>query len=735
MGEASNPGPKLLIQTANVTSLLPHLPYIASLSGDVVALQEVRLTVDSQKVATEELKVRGWSVVWGKPQPIRPGTVKSVMDAKQGGVGVAFRSCHAAVPSPRSSVGDALYETGRWQSISVKVHKSSEIVHVVSAYGFPRANEGGEVMLENENFIEQVFLEAESLGSGSVIICGDFNVKVENSHMLASAIASGVWTDAAEMVARATDTQAQPTYFTPQGICSRIDMCFLNQGATRMLTNCEVLAVPTEGIKRHKPVQIELDFGLKKEFALKVGKIRGLPKVQSTMSQEELDDLAQTKVEAREEDFYIAVAKRDIDAVWALWCSIAEDYLVERAAVEACEPKVIGDKRYYGRGFASATQKVRIGRVTDKDLNMVPDEDRRVLHKLLNLLRELPTSPRKDLLWNKIRRVGTNVLTTRNFSKMWELPSPPAGELIVKLTEDVALVLKKVVWGDRERLLQNWKKRKVEKGTDSFGDVARHFRDPDQTPLTILKTPTGRITGRVDEMDQILRDNWLPIFAKHSDPVKCPPPSVDWFMTRYAEFIPVVEQKLEQLTVTDLQRTIGKLSTEGAGGLDGWTPKDFKKLHPLILELLLMVYDVVEETGLWPEPLCWAGVTLIPKGEGGAPLDQRPITVTPIAYRIWAAARMQQCTSWQELWIQDTQHGARAKHSTVNALVRLSIFFEQAYLDGVPAHGIAIDLSKAFDNIPIDIVFAVCKKMGMDESLWRGLRGMYTLIHRRFNVA
>ena len=65
---------------------------MASLFGDVVALQEVRLAIDSQKVATEEFDKFGWSVISCKPQPIRRGTVKSVVDTKQGGVRIAFRS-------------------------------------------------------------------------------------------------------------------------------------------------------------------------------------------------------------------------------------------------------------------------------------------------------------------------------------------------------------------------------------------------------------------------------------------------------------------------------------------------------------------------------------------------------------------------------------------------------------------------------------------------------------------
>ena len=67
-------------------------------------------------------------------------------------------------------------------------------------------------------------------------------------------------------------------------------------------------------------------------------------------------------------------------------------------------------------------------------------------------------------------------------------------------------------------------------------------------------------------------------------------------------------------------------------------------------------------------------------------------------------------------------------------LLRLSIFFEQTQPDGVPAYGIAIDLSKAFDNIPIEIVFAVCRRVGLDEGLWRGSRGMYARIQRRFKI-
>ena len=150
---------------------------MASIGSDILALQEVRLTIDGQTMIHDYLKECGWVPLWGKPQPVRPGTRLSVLDAKQGGVGVCVRDRHLVCPTPRTALGEELYQTGRWQSAAVRVSASSTLLHVVTIYGFPRANEGGDAMENNEAFLSKVFLEARSLGDVPVLICGDFNVK------------------------------------------------------------------------------------------------------------------------------------------------------------------------------------------------------------------------------------------------------------------------------------------------------------------------------------------------------------------------------------------------------------------------------------------------------------------------------------------------------------------------------------------------------------------------------
>ena len=164
VGEASNPGPSIAITSANVTSLLPHLPYVTGLESDFLALQEVRLTSDGQAMIADYLKETGWTPLWGKPQPVRPGTRLSVLDAKQGGVGICVRSKHTVAPTPRTHLGDELYDTGRWQSAAIRVNGTSTLIHIVSVYGFTKANEGGEAMEQNELFLTKVFTGGPILG-------------------------------------------------------------------------------------------------------------------------------------------------------------------------------------------------------------------------------------------------------------------------------------------------------------------------------------------------------------------------------------------------------------------------------------------------------------------------------------------------------------------------------------------------------------------------------------------
>ena len=168
--------PDLTLTSANVASLLPHLDYTCSLDADAIAMHELGLTEDAIKI-TNDLIVPYKVKALCRPQPIRRGTMHGTLDAKLGGVYVIWSQTHAAVPSPRTALGNNPYDRGRWQSLATNVNTGGLIVHVVTLYGFPRANEGGDAMEQNEDFLADAFAEASSLGNTPVLVLGGLQYK------------------------------------------------------------------------------------------------------------------------------------------------------------------------------------------------------------------------------------------------------------------------------------------------------------------------------------------------------------------------------------------------------------------------------------------------------------------------------------------------------------------------------------------------------------------------------
>ena len=74
---------------------------------------------------------------------------------------------------------------------------------------------------------------------------------------------------------------------------------------------------------------------------------------------------------------------------------------------------------------------------------------------------------------------------------------------------------------------------------------------------------------------------------------------------------------------------------------------------------LARILTKVEELGVWPDGLLDASITMIPKSDGDAtPLGQRPLTVLPVVYRIWASTRMSQLDDWFRSWVPDAVYSA-----------------------------------------------------------------------------
>ena len=143
-----------------------------------------------------------------------------------------------------------------------------------------------------------------------------------------------------------------------------------------------------------------------------------------------------------------------------------------------------------------------------------------------------------------------------------------------------------------------------------------------------------------------------------------------------------------------------------AGSLGGWG-WEIKALPVSWFDGLARILPMVEDIGVWPEGLLDACLAMIPKTGGDAtPLGQRPLGVLPIAYRIWASARMLQLEDWFQSWVHDSVFSAGSGRSSVEAWYTTALDIEEV-LSG------AADVIKSFDTVDRGILNRVLSSLGL----------------------
>ena len=93
---------------------------------------------------------------------------------------------------------------------------------------------------------------------------------------------------------------------------------------------------------------------------------------------------------------------------------------------------------------------------------------------------------------------------------------------------------------------------------------------------------------------------------------------------------------------------------------------------------------------------------LSPKPDGDAtPLGQKPLSVLPVVYRIWASARMIQLEAWFRWWVPDSVFSAGGGRSSVEAWYTTPLDIEEV-LSGIvesDVHLFVANVIKSFDTV------------------------------------
>ena len=181
---------------------------------------------------------------------------------------------------------------------------------------------------------------------------------------------------------------------------------------------------------------------------------------------------------------------------------------------------------------------------------------------------------------------------------------------------------------------------------------------------------------------------------------------------------------------------LAKKST--SGGLDGWTWNELKALPLSWYVGLAWILRLVEDTGVWPDGLLDAYITMIPKTDGDStPLGQRPLCVLPVVYRLWASVWLGHIQHWFYSWVPDTVFSAGKGVSSVDAWYATSLDIEEVLAGAVEGHVhlFVADVIKSFDTVNRGILDCALGRLGLPNWFRKVYFSYHANVRLRFKLA
>jgi len=180
----------------------------------------------------------------------------------------------------------------------------------------------------------------------------------------------------------------------------------------------------------------------------------------------------------------------------------------------------------------------------------------------------------------------------------------------------------------------------------------------------------------------------------------------------YDAFVdPLGSPALPPLNVHDLRAASLSFPAGTGLGADNIAPRALARLSDDALRGLCAILMAAELLGKWPRIAMMVLIVLLPKPDGG----RRPIGLFPVIIRVWARARAQVARRWEAENGRAGLYGGPSMGAQ-KAAWQAAYHAETAALSGSNYAQALLDLVKAFEKVPHDVVFRLAQKRGFN--LW-----------------
>lgn len=183
---------------------------------------------------------------------------------------------------------------------------------------------------------------------------------------------------------------------------------------------------------------------------------------------------------------------------------------------------------------------------------------------------------------------------------------------------------------------------------------------------------------------------------------------------------------VSDISLVEVMAAVRALKSGKAAGVDEIRPEMLKSLSNYGLHWLTRICSVAWKSGKAPED--WQTGVVVPifkKGDQRDCSNYRGITLLSLPGKVYARVLERRCRQIVESKIQDSQCGFRAGRGTTDQLFTLRQVYEKAWEFGQSVYTSFIDLEKAYDRVPRDLLWSVLREYGIDGQLLAAIQSLY----------
>lgn len=190
-----------------------------------------------------------------------------------------------------------------------------------------------------------------------------------------------------------------------------------------------------------------------------------------------------------------------------------------------------------------------------------------------------------------------------------------------------------------------------------------------------------------------------------------------------------IQWKHEPWTPERFSKAVARKKKWAARGPDGVAQPDLAALP------ISGCREKVENGSSWPIQLARGFVTSLAKQPDAQAVDQfRPVTVYSLGYRIWSSERAGEALQSLSQVVPDSVQGGLPARQAKTIWYSVAQELERAYMDGLPLHGVLVDIRKCFNAIPRMPLWTALHRLGFPVPVLRAWAAFVSGQARHFRV-